>query len=274
MTGVIVILAGLATAAEPPEGAENGPCALRTTREDVEEGLAKASAAYEAADLRAFEIAVEDTRRALPCLGRPLTSSVVAQLHRIEGLAAFVASDTDHVLSAFGGARRLEPDFVFPDSWAPAGNPVRDLYDRGQPDSPVVEAPLPPSGTLRFDGRPTRERFTEHPTLYQWVELSGNVVRSAYLWPSDPLPPYPTVAPIAQKRSARVPLLVAGGVGLASGAALLGGAAAARSAYDSDTTTIDNVDGRMRLTNGLVIGSGVTFAIGVGTGAAGLLVGR
>ncbi len=249
-------------------------CSESTTRSDVEEALDRASSAYAAADLRGFEVALEDVRRVVPCLEGPLSTSVVAQLHRVEGLAAFVASDEDRVRQAFGSAKRLEPGFVFPDVWAPVGNPLRSMYRDAPARSETTEAPVPPEGALRFDGRPTRDRPTEHPTVYQWVQLSGNAEVSQYLWPADPLPAYP-VAPVeASENKLRVPLLAIGGVALASGVGLLAGASASRTSYDSDTTTLDNVDGRRARTNGLVIGSGIAFAVGVGSGAVGIAVGR
>ncbi|MCB9674911.1 MAG: hypothetical protein H6737_07325 [Alphaproteobacteria bacterium] len=264
MIGSLLIALGVARAAD---------CEVQTTRDDLEGALQRASAAYEGLDLKAFEVGLDDARRAVPCLGWAVSPSVAAQLHRMEALAAFVASDGEQAKRAFGSARRIEPDFVFPDAWAPEGNPARNLYDEASPDSAVEAAPVPPSGAVRFDGRPTRDRPTEQPTVYQWLGAAGEVRTSRYLWPSDPLPAFPApIEPPRTKPKLRTPLLVAGGVGVLSGAGLLAGAAASRSAYDGANTTVDNVDARRSLTNGLVVCSGVTFALGVGAGVAGIAV--
>src|SRR5688572_19356675 len=99
-------------------------CPAPVTIEVLQADLQAAEAAYVQLDLPGFEVAVERTRTALPCLGAVIPPSTAAWLHRTEGLAAFAASDPIRAEQAFGAGRRVQPAYTFPADVAPEGNPV------------------------------------------------------------------------------------------------------------------------------------------------------
>jgi hypothetical protein len=244
--------------------ASEAACPEPSTVQALQSRLAEAEAAYARVDLPGFEAAVEQSRAAVACLGEVAPPSTAAALHRLEGLSAFVASDAPRAEAAFGAARRIDPSYRFPPELVPEGNPALASYSAFD-TAKITFQPIPSSGagTLRVDGRPTRDRPVEVPALVQWVEPAGAVGTSAYLWPGDPLPAG-TVATTKSGRRKTLAIVAASSL-LATGA-LYGANVAVHEKYLNPATPVERTDGLRSLNNGLVVASSVGLAVTVGAG--------
>jgi len=265
---------GWALAAECPEPAST--VSLGAT-------LDRAEASYGDLDLDAFDEAVDSLRAQVPCLDEVVPSPLVASVHRFEGLKAFVDGAPDRSRRAFAAARSLEPAYRFPRSVVPEGNPVLDDYEAMDPEADGATATVaaPAVGSFRFDGRVGAQRPTQFPTLYQRLGGDGEVVASAYLWPSMPLPPY-EVAPASPEgseglsqgaRVARIGLLAGAGAAAVTSGVLYGLAAQQHARFDDPSTPYVELESARRATNTLAAGSGVSALVAVGAGVGGVLVG-
>jgi len=239
----------------------------------LDQALASAEAAFASADLPSFREAQAEAERVASCLGAPATVALSARMHRMEGLAAFFAEDATRSAQAFGSARRLEPEFRFDSALVPPGNPLLEVYFLQDPHGvPAEPLPAPADGELLLDGRVGEARPKAGPTLFQH-QAGDQIAVSSYLWPIDPVPAYPLPAApvVAPRRPARVPLAIAAAASAVLGAGLYGVNRSVHARYDSATSTSD-LDRLRGLNNGLVVGSGVALASGLGLGVAAVAV--
>ncbi len=204
-------------------------CDARTDTAELQSAMERAEAAYGSLDLEGFATATNDFRRVLECLEDPVTRPVAAQVHRLQGLRAFVDQEAEYAKLAFAAARAIQGSYRFPETLIPTGNPVLVVYDAvpltmgtsQTVSSPGLEA------YWGFDGRTTDQRPVNWPTLVQRFDGSGAVADTAYLWPGDPLPlpagappPIPSPLPAPDPASAPAPAERGG----AGSVVLLGGA--------------------------------------------------
>lgn len=194
-----------------PTLARAADCERATLGTDVLATLDAAEAAYARVDVEAFEAAVVQARAEVSCLQEAVTPAVAAQLHRLEGLSAFVEDARDRAVTAFAAARSLEPDYSFPSTVVPPGNPVIDQYLARPATSATERLPPPADGKLRLDGRPGEDRPLELPVLLQVIDPEGRPGVTAYLWPGDALPYTPGRTGSPARTGLRI-----GGVGLAA----------------------------------------------------------
>jgi len=287
MLRCLLSLTFLATLASPAAAQD---CAESTTTADLASLLERAQASYGDLDVDGFNASMDEARTVLPCLKDGVTRHQAAELHRFEGLKGFLDGNPAQSTIAFAAARTIEPEYEFPETLVPAGNPVRDDYTAidtavGKTD----ELPPRAAGWIQIDGRQGLARSTAFPALIQLFDDGGSVESTDYLGPKDAMPEYevmvapepspadpkPMPGPSSATRSkAKVPLLVGAGAGLAASAAIYGGALASHSAYYGDNATLDNIDGLQKQTNTLVIASGATAAVSVGVGVTALFVAR
>ncbi len=132
----------------------------------------------------------------IECLGDPVSPEVAARLHRQQGLFAMAKNERTRAEAAFAAARSIQSYYEFPENLVPADNPIREAYYALSVDD-TARNPIPPvkDGTIRLDGEIVTDRAASLPTLFQRIDLTGKVVSTAYLWPADPLPPYPQPKP-------------------------------------------------------------------------------
>jgi hypothetical protein len=252
--------------------------------------LTAAQQAYVALDVPRFRDLMDQVHADLPCVSDEVTKHLAAEIHRYEGLEAFLDRSQDRSTKAFAAARSVEPTYRFPDAVVPAGNPVLADYTALDPDDGRTERVAPPlDGRIQFDGQPTETRPADFPTLFQLIDSEGRVRATAYLWPGDPLPDYPAgeipkAADATGGRHQDVTELVhrgpdrrwlAGAVTAAvvSGG-LYGGAYVVHQKYYATTTPIGQLDGLRSVNNTLVVASGGVAVAAVGLGAGAFLVGR
>ncbi len=190
-------------------------CDEALSTRSLQSSLDAAEAAFGRADLDGFSTAVDSIREALPCLDERAPAPMAAQLHRVEGLSAFVDQANERAAQAFAAARSIEPTYTFPSSVVPPGNPVHERYLELEPSVAAEPLPLPThGGEVLIDGRSRTTRPTELPTLLQ-VLAEGSPTTSAYLWPADPLP-YEASARAASGGVDTRTIVLASGVGVAA----------------------------------------------------------
>ncbi len=278
-----------------PTLALGADCASSRTTADLKAQLEAAEATYGQLDVAGFRDAMDRARQILPCLEDELTRHTAAELHRFEGLLAFVDRDPEHSPTAFAAARAIEPHYRFPETLVPSGNPVLQDYEAIDPRSAKVEVLADPvGGRLVLDGRTANQRPTSLPTVFQLVQDDGRVTDTAYLWPGDPVPPYerrpgprvavgPTPEPVpgggggaasVVRRGPDKRFLIGAGGALLASAVLYGGAFAVHQRYDDPTTDIDRLNGIRTTNNTLVMASGATAVVGLGLGTTAFLVAR
>jgi len=254
-------------------------CDEPTTTPQLAAALVRSDDAFVAADLPAFEQATTEARSTVACVEEVVPVKLVAQLHRTEGLAAFFEQDVDRAGQAFAAARRLDPLYRFPSQVVPPGNPLLDVFVAVDlADGPSSSVPDPAEGSIRVDGRRANTRPDALPTLFQRLGGEGRVVDSRYLWPGDPLPPYPvaqavvdTPPPVATKASVRTPLRWGAGAAALTSGLLYGAAGLVHLQYEQadDTDQLDTLRGT---NNALVASSGISLALGAGLLGASFVV--
>jgi hypothetical protein len=295
----IVLLATLGLGARGAWAA----CGQPSDTVELSSSLEAAQGNYAELDVAGFREAMDDARRVLPCLRDPITRHLAAEMHRFEGLLAFVDRQPARSTTAFAAARAIEPNYRFPESIVPSGNPVLEDYEALDPDAAAFEAVAEPvDGSIQFDGRPSAQRATAYPTLVQLVDASGRVTTTTYLWPGDPLPAYearpgPLPVPMPDRsgdgnvssvgtgsggssvinvvdRGPNVPLLAGAIGGLVASGLVYGSAALVHKRYDDPETSFEDLNRLRSTNNGLVLTSGAIAAVSVGVGTTAFFVAR
>jgi len=256
------------------------PCETESNSTELSAAVAEAEGTFASLDMAAFKAATDRIQTVLPCMVDPVPSNVAAEVHRYLGIRAVGDRDLEVAAQRFAAARVLEPDYDFPLSLIPEGNPVRTAYTRLSLDDPQYEDVPPPAdgGYLQFDGRISDQRARAWHTLVQRFDGTGRVVETRDLSPSDPLPVYPVrvagpVEPgtVDEPEADRPKALLAATVAMGLTSAVLYGAAGLTEARFKDPATPDDrLDPLAKQANGLVIASGVgsAAALGLGVGLA------
>jgi hypothetical protein len=137
-----------------------------------------------------------DLSARIGCLAEPVEPTRAAHLHRVFGLRAYLARQEEDAKAAFGSARDADPTYVFPFWLVPERHEIRELYAASEPD--LTHFPVLPakSGVLLFDGEESTDRPRFRPTLVQVLDDDGNVVRSAWIRPTDLMPEYDEAHPV------------------------------------------------------------------------------
>jgi len=239
-----------------------------TTSAEVSSALERSRDRFAEVDSEGFKAEAKSAFDGLPCVSDVLTRPIVADLHRAAGLVAFTKNKPDASMRAFAASRVIEPDFSFPRSVVPAAHPLRKEFSAIDVRNVDTET-VPPAkdGRLHFDGRAANARPTTLPTLFQHVADGGEVLSTAYLRPTDPLPEY---AAGRIKSPWETPLIVTSVASLALGGGLLTGAALSASSWqDLDTSTAlgqEKLEPLAAQTNTLLVSGSVLLGLGVVTG--------
>jgi hypothetical protein len=264
-------------------------CPAALTSADLIAALDDAKAAYSNLDVTEFRAAMARVQVGLPCATDEITPHVAAELHRFEGLLGFLDRITERSLTAFAAARSIEPNYKFPESLVPVGNPVLADYEQLDPDSgQTMRVGEPVSGRILFDGSPIAQRPRNFPTVIQLIDDGGAVTTTAYLWPGEALPSYAAkevtiaaVDPVSGRSIAGgMPtgpnrgLMIGAGTTAALAGLLYGGAFVVHKRYDDPETRIDSLDGLRTVNNSLVVASGASVALAIGLGTSAFVVAR
>lgn len=259
-------------------------CSEGSDTTDLTNAIVDAEVSFSDLDIVAFKASTDHIRALLPCLEDPLTRHLAAEVHRYLGIRAFGDRDPDADLY-FAAARAIEPDYEFPPSLIPEGNPVRTAYrayDLAQ--ARTLPVPEPATGSLQFDARTTLERPAAWPTIWQRLDEDGAVVATDYLLPAEAMPAYPVrqvrivrVAPMdpppptesrAPSPPLRTPLLIGTVTAAATTGVLYGLAGVAHGAFHDPSTPDANLDALRGRANRMTVGSAVaglaTVSLGIG----------
>ena len=117
-------------------------CPSPSTAVDIIEAAEASAEAYRNADLLEFVKTTTRLEAGVPCLAEPLPRNVVAQVHRMMGLRAFVDQKTEKAEQAFGAARGIEPAYRFPETMVPPGHPIMNAYESMSVDT-LATKPVP-----------------------------------------------------------------------------------------------------------------------------------
>jgi len=260
-----------------------GPQAIVNSLEVAEE-------AFSDLDVDGFRMATDSATARLPCVRQELSRSLSARFHRFVGLRAFVDREQAKAVSAFAAARTIEPDYEFPETFIPSGNPVMNTYlalDVAMDEWEMFTAPS--SGSIHLDGRVATRRSTRFPMVYQYFDAGGAVQDSAYVLPDQRLPAYPgsgaalletteSVATIAEPEAPgdgpHTGLLIGAGAGSVAAVVLYGVAASQLKTYRDVDTEESELQPLRKSINSKVVASMTIATLSAGAGASAFLVAR
>ena len=166
-------------------------CEEEATANTLQDAIGDAEAAFGDLDIPLFLEKTEAIQNdVVPCMAEPLTRSLAAELHRVEGLRAFGQREM-FAIRAFAAARSIEPKYRFPSTLVPEESPIYDDYTAMDVEAGRFEDVAPPAdGEFRFDGSIGTQKPLSWPTLFQHTDANGAVIATAYLRGKDPLPEY------------------------------------------------------------------------------------
>ena len=260
----LFFLTASAAWAAPP-----GPCPDGgTTVAEFQAAARAGEAAFAAIDLQGLTQARDAALAVIPCLGERLPLAVAADFHRLMALAAFTSGDEQLVLAEFHAARRLVPGYQVPESVAPPGHPLLQLYDWSDDADEGRQDPTvgPPGGHVVVDGVRGAARPRGISNIVQVYDAGERLIETRYLAPGEETPAW---GPLPEElASARRRHRLFGGTAIAFAATAVTTysvslATAARFHAETDTAQLPLLRTR---TNSLYWAS-------VGTGAAALAFG-
>lgn len=242
-------------------------CAAPRLAAELDTALDGAERAW-GVDPDGFETGAAAVRSILACVSTVLAPATAARVHRVEGLRAWAARDSDGAHAAFAAARVIEPDYRFPEAMVPAGNPVATLYATAATASAPDRIPPVKNGwRVWLDGDQGGHRDPKRPVVWQLQERE-RVRRTEWIAANVALPraPHP-------RDGTRGPLLVGAGVAALAAAGAYAGALVAHDDALAGTTLPEVRDGQATA-NALVVTSAGLGVVAAGLGTGAFLVGR
>jgi len=250
--------------------------------------------ALKQSDLETMASAGAQLSAGLPCTDIVPPVPALAGAYRFIGVHHAIAGRANEASGYFRTAIELDPNFEWGVKELAKSPAIRAMYEAAKPAALVdperqegaVFTP-PEGGEVYVDGRKAKhvEATADRPHLVQVVV--GDRASQTHLVMGSAFPAglvgAATAATVRTGGSsgpvrvsrlrppAKTPLLVVGGVSLAAGAGLYAASFAARSSFDSATTTEDLMK-HQSATNALVIASAATVVVGLGTGYAGFIL--
>lgn len=246
-------------------------CRSGTNFQSFLDAAKRGEGAFSAMDLPGLTEAREQALAVLPCLTEDVTLNQAAAFHRLMALAAFTAGDQEQVLGEFHAARRLEPGYQMPETVAPAGHPLMNLYEASLSTAEGELDPIipPEGGWATADGVRGAARATGISSLVQVYNREGRLTETRFLLPGDPTPAWgPLPFERAQQHRRRVVLITATTASAIAAGTLYGLSVQQRTVFDDvDDPVTDSDLGSLRTrTNTL-------FFTSIGAGAAALGLG-
>ncbi|MBX2803132.1 MAG: hypothetical protein KTR31_35960 [Myxococcales bacterium] len=235
-----------------------------STTDDIRELVDASEVALIELDSNAFVAASDALHTSVACVAQPLSAPLIARLHRVQGLRAYVEGDAERATAAFSSARAAAPELELPATFVPEGHELTRLFLLQPVDfGGVLTWPQPDQGDLLVDGRSSLDVPVRRPSVLQLRLDDGHASTSLYHWPDTPPFQYPAERP--RRRVRKGWLALSGLTAAASGGLLLASVSTHRAylAEDHDPTRLD----RLRLL------TNATTAGAYGAGATGLTLG-
>lgn len=256
----------------------------------LDQAFADTMAAFEAMDAAALTAARTRAEETLGCVEVPIPATTVASVHRIEGIAAFLARDVEASGRYFHAAVAADRGYQFPVKLVPAGHPMQKIYTAAaaQMDGPIESVTVPRGYALWVDGREAGTRPLDRPAVLQLV-ADEKAAWTGYVAAGAGLPTWdvPVIAPVVeeappdprsdaepepQARSRMTgPLALASIGALATSAASYAVASGHRNRFDDPATPYDEIEGLQGKTNTWMSMSIATGVVGVGLGVTSAL---
>lgn len=286
-------LLGLSALLAFPSTATADNCSTPYSARNLVSDLTAMSSALRSLDEAAFKTTGARVETNLVCIDTPVTVAVYAKAYRLLGVTHFLAGEQESAQAWFRTALEVQPAFEWDINELPLGHPLRAVYE-GQREPAASEKvarssapPAVPDGQeLRVDGRRVTElRATlDRPHVVTLVNVAENSLRGAWLIEGNAFPDslIGGVADADDRRGRRgddsgyqaesiervrpplkTPLIVLGGALIAGGAGVYGASFATAQKFESATTTED-LEHYRGVTNGLVVASALTAALGLG----------
>jgi len=232
------------------------------------------------------------------CLRKDLPARVFASAYRHVGAYYFMEGDFEQAKRWFMTALEIEPSYEWDAAELALDHPLRRAFDAQRNTATAEPVPLtgkaiaaPSAGTLKLDGRALTEAAAtlDRPHILMVVGddrvalevflIDGNSIPEQFLTEGDVEQEEevdPSEAYVAQKVErirppAKTPLMLTGGGLAIAGGAMWATTFATRAKFDAATSVAD-LDKYKRLTNTLVVASGVTIALGVGVEYVGIII--
>lgn len=148
-------------------------------------------------DMAALGAAKASAAVHIDCLSEPLTPEAAAAWHRLGGMAAAQAGDSDAALLHFRAATAADKSFILPMTMAPRGSALRTLYTTAltKPPPQLGAVEVPDGHELVVDGVRSSERPVGLPVVLQLLDFNGRVVSTHIVEAGDELPAWRTAAP-------------------------------------------------------------------------------
>lgn len=157
---------------------------------ELSSAITAAERAFSEMNSGELAVAEGDVRARLVCIGERLDPEVLARVHRVEALSAYVTGNQAHVPAALAGVLTAEPGHDIPTSLVPEDHPIREqrrfatkLLKDGLP-RPLMK---PTSGWFEVDGDPDHVPTTTSASIIQQIDGQGMVIETRYVWPEDDL---------------------------------------------------------------------------------------
>ncbi len=262
--------------------------------------LDEALAAFGEMDVDRFVASHRQATQAIGCADAPIDAGLAAEIHRVQGMAAFIARDADGARDRFRAAVAADSQITIPEDVVAPAHPMAVLFEDARAAGAGERALLLLPGHLkaRVDGVDSATRPADRPMLLQLLDAeSGSLRLTEYLQSGDEIPavaplategvavpdedpPLPVDQPVGKPpvelpvappptRRAAAPVAMFAGAGVAAiaGAVLYGTALQSRSEHASATSAeqADYWRGRTnRLGTASAVAGGVAVAAGVG----------
>jgi hypothetical protein len=246
----------------------------------LEAAVTHGEQAFAARDKPAVLAASGEALALVGCQGEATPPLLVARLHGLQALVAFLEGEVTVASRAFAAARWADPNYDFPSSALPEGHPARSSFESALGAHGTLEAiEAPPSLVVHVDGRPSLERPTARPLLLQAGAVAQPLALSTLVASGAPLPELPapqegvalpTATPAATPKRTSWPWFAgAAASGLASGGLYLASLGAEDNYYASETK--EQAEERRARVNGLTVAASATLGLAVAGVAGGVV---
>jgi hypothetical protein len=283
-------------------------CDAPYTRAEVVADIGVLTVSLRDLELDAFDVAAQRMEANLVCIRETLPPLVFASAYRYIGTYHYFQGDTPTAESWLRTALEIDPGFAWDVSQLGEEHPLRTVMAKARVEaqsSPVavegMQLNIPSGSSLLLDGRPLTlpEATQDRPHLVQVVSTADGTIRQVDLIQGNTLPgrllakagstapldpedlsPSPLaeedlfkVTKVQRVRpKAKTPLMLAGGAtGLAAGGLYMM-SNRYRDDFQSATTTMD-LEQAAKMTNLMVVASGLTLAAGLSVEFAGMRLG-
>ncbi|MDG1480636.1 MAG: hypothetical protein P8R54_13660 [Myxococcota bacterium] len=246
-------------------------CPASVPAQKVSQEISLGEVAFKNMDEELFRQVHDEIQLLVPCMSTPFNAAQATSFWRLSALAAFLSRDEDTVLTAFKSVIEISPGYMLPESIAPMGHPLQELFAQAMEGSTSLDdvLPTPRSGQVYVDGIASLSVPLSRPYLFQMTDESEQVVISQRVQAGQRPPGYAT----DRARSVNVPLAVTAGI---SGAIAGGSWYLATSREDTfwdPSTPTGELSGLQRQANTLGTVALSAGVVTLGSGAAAVFVG-